>query len=120
VGSWLLTVTSRVAAGRSVPEYVLDHHREGERERLALMARLLDPMHRRHLERAGVEPGMRTLEAGCGNASISTWLAGLIAPSGRAVAVNLDLSLADAGVPALELRTADIMAGRHSQVTSTW
>jgi hypothetical protein len=32
-----------------MPEYVLDHHQEGERERLALMSRLLDPMHRRHI-----------------------------------------------------------------------
>ena len=30
--------------------YVLDHHLEGERSRLALMSRLLDPMHRRHIE----------------------------------------------------------------------
>jgi hypothetical protein len=32
-----------------VPECVLDHHQEGERQRLALMSRLLDPMHRRHI-----------------------------------------------------------------------
>jgi SAM-dependent methyltransferase len=94
-----------------VPKYVLDHHRSGERERLALMSRLLDPMHCRHLERAGLEPGARTLEVGCGNGSMSAWLATQVAPSGRAVAVDLDLSLADAGVPALELRQADISAG---------
>ena len=33
-------------------EYVLDHHLAGERARLALMSRLLDPMHRRHLDAA--------------------------------------------------------------------
>jgi SAM-dependent methyltransferase len=94
-----------------VSEYVLDHHQEGERQRLALMSRLLDPMHRRHIERLGAGPGARTLEVGCGNGSMSAWLAGRIAPGGRAVAVDLDLSLADADVPGLELRQADILAG---------
>jgi SAM-dependent methyltransferase len=92
-------------------EYVLDHHQEGERERLALMSRLLDPMHRRHIERLGVGPGARTLEVGCGNGSMSAWLAGRVGPDGRAVAVDLDLSLADTDVPGLELRQADILAG---------
>lgn len=99
------------ACGNSVSEYVLDHHQEGERQRLALMSRLLDPMHRRHLERLGAGPGARTLEVGCGNGSISAWLAGRIAPGGRAVAVDLDLSLLDADVPGLECRQADILAG---------
>ena len=92
-------------------EYVLDHHHEGERERLALMSRLLDPMHRGHIERLGVGPGARTLEVGCGNGSVSAWLAGRVAPGGRAVAVDLDLSLAVADVPGLELRQANILAG---------
>jgi SAM-dependent methyltransferase len=94
-----------------VSEYVLDHRREGERQRLALMSRLLDPMHRRHLDELGLRPGARTLEAGCGNGSMSAWLAGRIAPGGRAVAVDLDLSLVEEDVPGLELRRADILAG---------
>ena len=98
-------------AWNSMSEYVLDHHQEGERRRLALMSRLLDPMHRRHLERLGIGPGARTLEAGCGNGSVSGWLAGRVAPGGRAVAVDLDLSLVDADAPGLELRQADILAG---------
>jgi SAM-dependent methyltransferase len=94
-----------------VPEYVLDHHQQGERQRLALMSRLLDPMHRRHLDELGIAPGARTLEVGCGNGSISAWLAGRVAPGGRAVAVDLDLSLADARMAGLEFRRADILAG---------
>jgi SAM-dependent methyltransferase len=93
-----------------VSEYVLDHHHEGERARLALMSRLLDPMHRRHIEQLGMGPGARTLEVGCGNGSISAWLAGRVAPGGHAVAADLDLSLVDADVPGLELRQADICA----------
>src|SRR5262245_37198254 len=94
-----------------MPEYVLDHHREGERQRLDLMSRLLDPMHRRHIEELGIAPGARTLEVGCGNGSVSAWLAERVAPGGTAVAVDLDLSLVDAGAPNLELRRADIVAG---------
>jgi SAM-dependent methyltransferase len=75
------------------------------------MSRLLDPMHRRHIERLGVGPGARTLEVGCGNGSMSAWLAKRTAPGGRAVAVDLDLSLIDEDVPGLELRQADILAG---------
>jgi SAM-dependent methyltransferase len=75
------------------------------------MSRLLDPMHRRLLERLGAGPGMRTLEVGCGNGSVSAWLARRVAPGGRAVAADLDLSLTDADVPGLELRKADILAG---------
>lgn len=94
-----------------MPEYVLDHHQGGERERLALMSRLLDPMHRRHIEALGIGPGARTLEVGCGNGSISAWLAERVGPAGRAVAVDLDLSLVDAVTPSLELRQGDIVAG---------
>jgi SAM-dependent methyltransferase len=92
-------------------EYVLDHHLEGERSRLALMSRLLDPMHRRRIESLGVGPGARALEVGCGNGSIAAWLAERVGPSGRAVAVDLDLSLVDVREPRLELRQGDIVAG---------
>jgi SAM-dependent methyltransferase len=94
-----------------VPEYVLDHHLEGEGSRLALMSRLLDPMHRRYIESLGVGPGARTLEVGCGNGSISAWLAERVAPDGRAVAMDLDLSLVDVQAPRLELQQGDIVAG---------
>jgi SAM-dependent methyltransferase len=91
-------------------EYVLDHHLEGERSRLALMSRLLDPMHRRHIESLGVGPGSRALEVGCGNGSITAWLAERVGSGGRAVAVDLDLSLVDVRAPNLELRQGDIVA----------
>jgi SAM-dependent methyltransferase len=93
-----------------MPEYVLGHHLKGEGERLALMSELLDPMHRRYLESLNiVKSGARTLEVGCGNGSISAWLARQVAPDGRAVAVDLDLSLVDVHLPNLELRKEDII-----------
>ena len=90
----------------------MDHHRRGERERLALMSRLLDPMHRRYIEELGaVRAGARTLEVGFGNGSMSAWLAGQVAPGGQALAVDLDLSLAGGDAPGLEYRQGDILAG---------
>jgi len=73
-------------------EYVLGHHLKGEGKRLALMSQLLDPMHRRYIESLNIRPGARTLEVGCGNGSISAWLAARVAP-GETVACDLDLSL---------------------------
>ena len=93
-----------------MPEYVLGHHLKGEGTRLALMSELLDPMHRRCLQSLGVvKSGARTLEVGCGNGSISAWLARQTAPDGQAIAVDLDLSLVDVHLPNLELRKVDIM-----------
>jgi SAM-dependent methyltransferase len=93
-------------------EYVLGHHLKGEGARLALMSDLLDPMHRRYIDALRVvTPGARTLEVGCGNASISAWLAERVSPRGTAVAVDLDLSLIHVRMPNLELRKADIVAG---------
>ena len=94
-----------------MPEYVLGHDLKGEGKRLALMSELLDPMHRRYLQSLDVvKSGARTLEVGCGNGSISAWLAREVAPDGRAVAVDLDLSLVDVHLPNLEFREADILA----------
>jgi predicted O-methyltransferase YrrM len=88
---------------RRMPEYVLGHHLKGEGKRLALMSELLDPMHRRYLQSLDVvKSGARTLEVGCGNGSISAWLARQVAPDGRAIAVDLDLSLVDVHLPNLE------------------
>ncbi len=75
------------------------------------MSQLLDPMHRRHLDRLGVGPGARTLEVGCGNGSVSAWLATRVAPDGQAMAIDLDLSLVEAAPSGPEFRHGDITAG---------
>lgn len=93
-------------------KYVLGHDLKGEGTRLALMSQLLDPMHRRYIDALGViRPGARTLEVGCGNGSISAWLAERVRPGGTAIAVDLDLSLVDVREPNLELCQSDIVAG---------
>ena len=93
-------------------KYVLGHHLKGEGKRLALMSELLDPMHRQYINALDiVRPGARTLEVGCGNASISAWLADRVTPGGKAVALDVDLSLINVRAPNLELRQGDIVAG---------
>ena len=51
---------------------------------------------------------------------MSAWLAGRVAPGGRVVAVDLDLSLADADASGLEFRQADILVGPVGRETLTW
>ena len=84
------------------------------------MSRLLDPMHRGHIERLGVGPGARTPEVGCGDGSLSAWLAGRVAPAGRAVAVDLDLSLVHAAYPGSSFVRKTSSRGRSSRGTLIW
>jgi precorrin-6B methylase 2 len=70
-------------------QYVLDHHLEGEKQRLALMSQLLDPMHRQYIESLGISLKARVLEVGCGNGSMSAWLAQQVAPEGQIIDCGL-------------------------------
>src|SRR5438552_712178 len=93
-------------------QYVLDHHLEGEKKRLALMSQLLNPMHRRYIESLGISCDARVLEVGCGNGSMSAWMAGHVAPDGQIVAIDLDVSLVnDARASGVEFREEDIVKG---------
>lgn len=91
-------------------DYILPHHLAGEKQRLELMARLLDPIHRHHIEQLGLQPGWHCLEVGCGIGSIAQWLATRVAPRGHVVASDLDLRyIADLKVPNLEVRKLNIL-----------
>jgi SAM-dependent methyltransferase len=96
-------------AGESMSEYTLSHKLEGERQRLALMSRLLDPIELSYLARLAVGPGWRCLELGCGNGSISQALAERVAPTGQVIASDLDITyIADLKKPCLEVRRIDV------------
>jgi len=93
-----------------MPEYTLPHKFEGERQRLALMSRLLNPIELAYLAHLGVGPGWRCLEFGCGNGSISQALAERVAPTGHVVASDLDITyIADLKKPCLEVRRIDVL-----------
>lgn len=90
--------------------YILPHTLTGERRRLALMSSLLDPLHQRLLERLGLRSGWHCLEVGCGNGSISHWMAGKVGPKGHVVATDIDLRYIDnLHAPNLEERQLDIL-----------
>jgi SAM-dependent methyltransferase len=71
--------------------YILPHALAGEQQRLALMSRLLDPLHRRLLESVGLKQGWQCLEVGSGNGSISQWMSKKVGTSGHVVATDIDL-----------------------------
>jgi 2-polyprenyl-3-methyl-5-hydroxy-6-metoxy-1,4-benzoquinol methylase len=105
-------------------DYILPHTLTGERQRLDLMSELLDPLHRRLLEKLGLRPGWRCLEVGCGNGSISRWMAGKVGPNGSVVASDIDLKyVKNLRKPNLEVRQLDILKekpepGRYDLVTA--
>jgi SAM-dependent methyltransferase len=69
------------------PVYVLGRS-EREAERLARQGQLFDATTRTLLERAGLRPGMRVLDLGCGSGAVSLLAAELVGPSGSVVGVD--------------------------------
>ena len=98
--------------------YILDHHLEREKKRLALMSQLLDPMHRRQIESLGISRDSQVLEVGCGNGSVSTWMAEHVVPDGHVVAVDLDLSLVD-DVDARRVEFRKVTSSRRRSIRAT-
>lgn len=95
---------------RSVTEYTLPHGASGEAQRLALMSKLLDEGERARIKGLGLRPGWRCFEVGCGNGSVSEWLAEQVAPDGHAVASDIDTQLVpNLQVPCLEVRRLDVL-----------
>lgn len=111
----MLTLLPLAPENESLPpasakdRYVL-RNLTGENHRLAHMSHLLDPLHQSLLEKVGIRPGWRCLEIGCGNGSISQWMAAKVGPKGRVVATDLNLSYTgDLHAPNLEVRQLDIL-----------
>ena len=76
------------------------------------MSKLLDPLHESLLKKLGLRAGRRCLEVGCGNGSVSEWMAGQVAPGGQVVATDLDVRyMKDLQAPCLEVRQLDILKG---------
>ncbi|WDD91346.1 class I SAM-dependent methyltransferase [Burkholderia sp. FERM BP-3421] len=68
-------------------EYVLGHS-PTELKRLDYQSEMLRPITRRLLESAGIRPGMRVLDIGCGTGGVSLLAAELVGPTGSVTAID--------------------------------
>jgi SAM-dependent methyltransferase len=81
-----------------------------ERQRLALLTKVADPITIRRLNELKVGPGWRCLDVGAGDGSVAHWLARRVGPSGRVVATDLNPRfLVDLRAPNLEVRQHNIL-----------
>jgi len=65
-------------------------HTDHERRRLALQGLVLNPLTEQFLRRAGIGPGMRVLEPGCGVGEVLLILARLVGPQGHVTGIDID------------------------------
>lgn len=70
-------------------KYVMGHD-DRERRRLALQASILNPFTDHLLRRAGISPGMRVLDIGCGVGDVSLLAARIVGRSGRISSLDFD------------------------------
>ena len=90
--------------------YAFENARAVQRDRLRLLAALLDDGTFRLLERLGVRPGWRCLEVGAGNGSVAAWLCDRTVPGGSVLAIDLDTTvLRELERPNLEVRVHDVL-----------
>jgi 2-polyprenyl-3-methyl-5-hydroxy-6-metoxy-1,4-benzoquinol methylase len=81
-----------------------------ERQRLALLTQIADPITTRRLTALGVGPGWRCLDVGAGDGSVARWLAGRVGPEGRVVATDINPRfLVGHGLPNLEVRRHNLL-----------
>ncbi len=69
------------------PTYVLGHSSK-ELERLAVQARLIDPITRQFFVEAGISTGMRVLDVGSGAGDVAFLAASLVGPAGEVVGTD--------------------------------
>jgi SAM-dependent methyltransferase len=88
----------------------LDHDRELEPHRLALLEHHADPTTAQRLQATGLGTGWRCLEVGAGRGSIARWLANQVGPSGEVLALDLDTNLlAGLDQPNIEVVCSDVL-----------
>src|SRR5581483_4064119 len=89
--------------------YVIRGGKEGK-ERLKLLSQVLLPTTSELLRRAGLGPGMKCLDVGCGGGFVTLLLAGLVGPQGKVVGIDADgeiLALAQQDVATAQLANVE-------------
>jgi SAM-dependent methyltransferase len=92
---------------------------EAEYQRLRMQARFWEPATRAVLEEAGVAPGMRCLDAGCGPGEAMRLIGRLVGPEGHVTGLDIDAALGAHMLAALrreegprfDFVSADLMRG---------
>jgi ubiquinone/menaquinone biosynthesis C-methylase UbiE len=75
---------------QAAPAHYVMGHNDRERRRLALQASILQPFTEHLFRRAGLGPGMRVLDIGCGVGDVSLLAARLAGPEGCVVGIDFD------------------------------
>ena len=83
----IIDMPGQVSGASPQTDYILGHSAR-EVQRLRLQADILRPVTERLLRGAGVCPGMRVLDVGCGAGDVSMLAADLVGPSGAVVGVD--------------------------------
>jgi ubiquinone/menaquinone biosynthesis C-methylase UbiE len=86
----MASVDSGETPATADPEYALSSSSEDEHDRLSRQSELYEPFTRRLLKRAGIEPGMRVLDVGCGPGDVSFLVSELVGAEGSVVGVERD------------------------------
>src|SRR5262245_11876763 len=63
-------------------------HSDSELERLTIQARLIDPITRQLFREAGIVPGMRVLDVGCGMGDVSFLVRELVGEAGEVIGLD--------------------------------
>jgi ubiquinone/menaquinone biosynthesis C-methylase UbiE len=89
-----------------------------ERRRLSLQASVLNPLTDSFLRRAGISPGMRVLEVGCGIGEVSLITARLVGPHGRLHCIDTDTSAMEIAQRRVQSAGHDHVSFEHSDILS--
>ena len=98
-----------ILAVSGAPDYAFPHSGEDESRRLELLEQRLDPLTKRRIGSLEVSKGTRCLEIGGGRGLITRWLSGLVGPTGRVIATDLQMGfLSRIDAPNVEVLRHDI------------